>query len=174
MISICVPVTLVISYSLIIPPACHLFNRKQINCLFLYIGKALMLRAAMNWKELGTLNVIARLLLNITAAPPEPAQDHIPQCCHNPEINPANPGGNTGHKQTLAEETRVCRERSLLQPQGSVPAHSLLLSCTAWHKITFFGFCFNGFPASWGLHILLTKWTMSSIKSSWFSPPLYF
>lgn len=34
MIPICVPVTLMISYSLIIAPAYHLFNKEQTNYFF--------------------------------------------------------------------------------------------------------------------------------------------
>lgn len=43
MTPICVPVTILISYSLTIPLAHHLFNRKQINYLFFYVAKALIL-----------------------------------------------------------------------------------------------------------------------------------
>lgn len=81
MIPICVPVTLVISYSLIIPPACHLFNRKQINYLFLYIAKALILWTTQNSHELErTVDTESyyRALINITAAPQKPTQDHSP------------------------------------------------------------------------------------------------
>lgn len=81
MISICVPVTLVISYSLIIPPACHLFNRKQINYLFLYIAKALILRTTQSSHELERIvdtESYYKALINITAAPRDPTQDHSP------------------------------------------------------------------------------------------------
>lgn len=81
MISICVPVTLVISYSLIIPLACHLFNRKQINYLFLYIAKALMQWTTQNSHELertvGT-EFYYKALINITAAPWDPTQHLSP------------------------------------------------------------------------------------------------
>lgn len=81
MIPICVPVTLAISYSLIIPPACHLFNRKQINYLFLYVAKALILWTTQNRHELGrTVNTESyyKAFINITAAPRDPSQDRSP------------------------------------------------------------------------------------------------
>ena len=83
MIPICVPVTLVISSSLIIPPAYHFFNRKQINYLFLYVVKALILWTAQNRHELErTVNTESyyKALINITAAPRDPSQDRSPLC----------------------------------------------------------------------------------------------
>lgn len=81
MIPICVPVTLVTSYSLIIPPACHLFNGKQINYLFLYVAKAPILWTTQNRHELErTVNTESyyTVLINITAAPRDPGQDRSP------------------------------------------------------------------------------------------------
>lgn len=81
MIPICVPATLVISYSLIIPLACHLFNRKLINYLFLYVAMAPILWTTQNRHELkrtAATEPYYPALITITAAPRDPSQDHSP------------------------------------------------------------------------------------------------
>lgn len=81
MIPFCAPVMLTISYSLVIPPAYHLFNRKQINSLFLYVTKTLIPWTTQNQRELErTVNPKSyyKALINITAAPRDPSRERSP------------------------------------------------------------------------------------------------
>lgn len=114
-------VTLVISLSLIIPPAHHLFNRKQINYLLFCSAMSLLLwllRTDKNGKKLQTLNLITCLLLKLLQHLETPAKiaAHFAQRC-NTELNiHPNPKGHTQHRllgtrregEQAAEEGACC------------------------------------------------------------------
>lgn len=137
MISICVPVTLVISYSLIIPPACHLFNRKQINCLFLYIAKALMLRTAQSSHELGRsgdTECYCKDLIKYHSSTSGPCPGSHPLVLPEPRDKSTQPQRKYMTQTDFSRgNNRELRERSLLLSQSSRAASQLraaaLLHC---------------------------------------------